>query len=210
MNTRRKFAVLSLLLLFLAALACQKSDLPDPERNTSDKGARSSLPDTVGNSEKPPKPVEGSNNNVPPKIPDTTFVPRQPHGPEYASLADEKFLVKVEVADTLDRRGILIRFTSEQDLGCGDAYFPILRKLEGNSLFEIQIGDLVLPNVCTEKFQKVVGGLFLYPVLKGQNTLRIRVGGKSYEGKIIREDSRYLFEWPDESQFKFLDKVVNL
>ena len=207
MNTRRKFTVLALLFALMTALACKKTDFPDPENSASDKEARSAVSDTasVPQAPEPIKPGEGGN---PPS--DTTFVPEEPQQPVTVSLADEKFVVRAEAPDTLGKMGIVLTFTSEQYVGCGDSYLPIQPDWKADSPFEMQIGDLVLPNECTQKSEKAVSRVFLYPVLKKENILRIRIGGKSFEGKIIREDTRYIFEWPDESQFKFADKVLNL
>ncbi len=207
MNVRRKFAVLTLLFVFLAALACKNNDLYEPESTASDKGARSSLSDTVSVVEKPTEPVKEEETNIPP--PDTASVSEKPREPVSVSLADEKFVIKAKAPDSLENAIIVLTFISEQNLGCGDSYFIIQPQSEENSPFDMRIGDLVLPNDCTQKFEKAMSTVFLYPVPKGENILRIRIGGKSFEGKIIREDTRYVFEWPDESQFRFSDKVLN-
>lgn len=207
MNTRRKSTVLTLLFVLIATFACKKTDLFDPGHSASDRDARSAVSDTVSVPEKPAEPVEVIENNIPPS--DTTSVPGEPKEPAFVSLADEKFLIRAEAPDSLKGAGIFLTLISERDLGCGDSYFSIQPKWGENSPIEIRIGNLVLPNDCAQKIEKATGRVLLYPVLKGENILRIHIGEKSFEGKIIYEGTRYLFEWPDESQFKFSDKVLN-
>ncbi len=206
MNVRRELAALTLLSVFLAVLACKNNDLYEPEHAASDRGARSALSDTVSVVEKPNEPVEEEENNI--LSPDTASVSGKPQE-LIVSIADEKFLIKAEVPDSLKETGIFLTFISEQNLGCRDSYFSIQHSWKENSPFEIRIGDLALSGECVQKTEKVTGMLFLYRVPEGENILRIHIGEKSFEGKIIRHNSGYIFEWPDESQFKFSDKVLN-
>ncbi len=224
MNTRRKFAVLTLLFALMTALACQKTDLPDPESGRTDKEARSALPDTIpapdttkvsvpDTTSVPGNPSEpGEEHNVPPS--DTASVPEIPQKPAPLSLADEKFLVRAVTSDSLKGRGVFLIFSSERNLGCTGAnyisynYISHETKEEADTGFEIRIGDLIFVNECDQPGSPATVSI-LVSLLKGTETMfSVHIGGKKYQGKIMRSDGRLLIEWPDESQFKFSGKVV--
>lgn len=222
MNTRRKFAILTLLFALMTALACQKTDLPDPESGRSDREARSALSDTIplpdttavsvpdtnsvpGN---PSKPVDGEEHNIPPS--DTTSVPEISQKPAPVSLADEKFLIRALSPDSLKGEALFLNFISGRNLGCiGANYISYTITQDENTGFEIGIGDLIFVNECKQPDSPVAVSILINLSKKNETKLGLRIGEKKYQGKITRSDGRLLIEWPDDKQFRFSDKVLN-
>lgn len=185
MNTRRKFAILTLLFALMTALACQKADLPDPESGRSDREARSALPDT-------------------------TSVPEIPQKPAPVSLADEKFLIRALSPDSLKGEALFLNFISGRNLGCiGANYISYTITQDENTGSEIGIGDLIFVNECKQPDSPAAVSILINLSKKNETKLGLRIGEKKYQGKITRSDGRLLIEWPDDSQFKFSDKVLN-
>lgn len=179
-----KFTALAVIAGLLSIVSCQDKNPAEPDRLT-DRDARSAETDT---STTPEKPWE-----------------------EFSlSVVNEKFSIKAHVPDTLGGKGLVLIFTTERELGCNNSDIFLQAPVRGESPYQIDIRDFVFQTDCVASDRKATGEILFYPVVEGEHHLAVRIGEKVYRGKIIRTEKKYLFEWPDESQFKFPEKSLAL
>ncbi len=171
----------------LLTLSCKETGSPEPEL-LSDREARTPGADTAS-----PK-------------------PQQPGIPPPLTVSGEKFTVIPFVPDTLGRNGlgsgILFTFVTESEVGCKDSYLS-LRGGREKEVIEITVGDLVFISPCQPGTEKSRGVVLHTNTPDGEYEFRIILGDKVFEGKIIRSHHQYVFVWPEDTPFKFQDKILN-